>query len=94
MWIVDDKHAYLGSANMDWRSLTEVKELGVLITNCSCMIKDLTKNFIVYSKLANKDAVIPVTWPSSLSTLYDIDSPMVVTLRGMEKTARLFFTVR
>ncbi|CAD5121911.1 DgyrCDS10376 [Dimorphilus gyrociliatus] len=92
MWIIDDKHAYVGSANMDWRSLTEVKELGVLITNCSCMIKDLVKNFIVYWKLAVKDAVIPVTWPTSLSTLYDIESPMVVSLRGMKDIARLFFT--
>ena len=25
MWLVDDKHFYLGSANMDWRSLTQVK---------------------------------------------------------------------
>jgi phospholipase D3/4 len=24
-WIVDRKHVYLGSANMDWRSLTQVK---------------------------------------------------------------------
>lgn len=23
-WIVDEKHVYIGSANMDWRSLTEV----------------------------------------------------------------------
>ncbi|KAK2846613.1 hypothetical protein Q5P01_009612 [Channa striata] len=26
-WIVDKKHIYIGSANMDWRSLTQVKEL-------------------------------------------------------------------
>ena len=25
MWLVDDEHFYLGSANMDWRSLTQVK---------------------------------------------------------------------
>ncbi len=24
MWVVDDKHIYVGSANFDWRSLTEV----------------------------------------------------------------------
>lgn len=24
MWLVDDMHFYLGSANMDWRSLTQV----------------------------------------------------------------------
>lgn len=24
-WIVDGKHIYIGSANMDWRSLTQVQ---------------------------------------------------------------------
>lgn len=24
LWVVDQKHLYLGSANMDWRSLTQV----------------------------------------------------------------------
>lgn len=24
LWIVDMKHIYIGSANMDWRSLTQV----------------------------------------------------------------------
>ncbi|KAH9380129.1 hypothetical protein HPB48_000738 [Haemaphysalis longicornis] len=42
-WIVDSKHAYIGSANMDWRSLTQVKEVGLLIENCSCIAKDLEK---------------------------------------------------
>lgn len=25
MWVVDQKHFYLGSANMDWRSLSQVR---------------------------------------------------------------------
>ncbi len=25
LWVVDKKHMYLGSANMDWRSLTQVR---------------------------------------------------------------------
>lgn len=24
LWVVDSKHFYMGSANMDWRSLTQV----------------------------------------------------------------------
>ena len=24
LWIIDRKHIYIGSANMDWRSLTQV----------------------------------------------------------------------
>ena len=45
LWISDGKHFYIGSANMDWRSLSQVKELGVLVTNCSCLAKDVTKIF-------------------------------------------------
>lgn len=26
LWIVDEQHFYVGSANMDWRSLTEVRK--------------------------------------------------------------------
>lgn len=28
LWVVDQKHLYLGSANMDWRSLSQVKLSG------------------------------------------------------------------
>lgn len=31
LWIVDGKHMYVGSANMDWRSLTQVKFKGAFI---------------------------------------------------------------
>uniref|UniRef100_A0A183BYH3 PLD phosphodiesterase domain-containing protein n=1 Tax=Globodera pallida TaxID=36090 RepID=A0A183BYH3_GLOPA len=29
LWVIDNRHFYLGSANMDWQSLTEVKEMEV-----------------------------------------------------------------
>ena len=29
LWVVDNKHFFVGSANMDWRSLTQVKSLNV-----------------------------------------------------------------
>lgn len=28
LWVIDSKHFYMGSANMDWRSLTQVSYLG------------------------------------------------------------------
>uniref|UniRef100_A0A1I7WQD2 PLD phosphodiesterase domain-containing protein n=1 Tax=Heterorhabditis bacteriophora TaxID=37862 RepID=A0A1I7WQD2_HETBA len=46
--IVDLKHIYIGSANMDWKSLTEVKELGVYVKNCPCVATDLYRIFAVY----------------------------------------------
>ncbi|XP_048516453.1 5'-3' exonuclease PLD3-like [Dendroctonus ponderosae] len=47
LWIVDKKHLYVGSANMDWRSLTQVKELGIGIFNCSSIGEDALKIFEV-----------------------------------------------
>jgi phospholipase D3/4 len=34
IWIFDGRHLYLGSANMDWKSITQVKEMGVVVEDC------------------------------------------------------------
>lgn len=78
LWISDGKHFYLGSANMDWRSLSQVKELGVLVTNCSCLAKDLTKIFNLYFELGRNDSNIPPKWPDKYNTAINIDKPMLV----------------
>ena len=31
LWVADQKHFYVGSANMDWRSLTQVGQLTMLV---------------------------------------------------------------
>ncbi|GLJ15401.1 hypothetical protein SUGI_0252810 [Cryptomeria japonica] len=41
VWISDDKDIYIGSANNDWKSLTQVKELGIYIVNCSTIAEKL-----------------------------------------------------
>ncbi|MBN3310017.1 PLD3 Phospholipase, partial [Amia calva] len=81
-WVVDKKHFYIGSANMDWRSLTQVKELGVAMYNCSCLAQDLDKIFEAYWYLGQPEATIPSQWPSSFSTSYNKDTPMKVGLNG------------
>lgn len=68
LWIVDGKHFYVGSANMDWRSLTQVKEMGVLVTDCACMATDMNKIFDVYWELGQQDSKIPSPWPAELAT--------------------------
>ncbi|XP_013141690.1 PREDICTED: phospholipase D3-like isoform X2 [Papilio polytes] len=73
-WIVDRTHFYIGSANMDWRSLTQVKELGIVAYNCSCMATDLGKIFDVYWQLGVADAV-PATWPPALATDINMQRP-------------------
>ncbi|XP_047531183.1 5'-3' exonuclease PLD3-like isoform X1 [Vanessa atalanta] len=78
-WIVDRQHFYIGSANMDWRSLTQVKELGVLAYNCSCLATDLAKIFDVYWSLGAADAVVPDSWPSELSTDINMQHPINIS---------------
>ncbi|KAF9613670.1 hypothetical protein IFM89_009633 [Coptis chinensis] len=34
VWISDHKDVYIGSANNDWKSLTQVKEVGIYIVGC------------------------------------------------------------
>ncbi|KAM9358791.1 5'-3' exonuclease PLD3 [Symphorus nematophorus] len=80
-WVVDKKHIYIGSANMDWRSLTQVKELGVAVYNCSCLAADLSKIFEAYWYLGDSQS-IPSPWPSSFSTLYNKDTPLQLQLNN------------
>ncbi|KAL0483907.1 PLD3 [Acrasis kona] len=52
LMIADDDAFYLGSANMDWTSLSQVKELGIHVTNCKCLTKDVTKVYETYRYVA------------------------------------------
>ena len=45
IWIFDSVHLYLGSANMDWKSLTQVKEMGVVVEDCPELAADAIKYF-------------------------------------------------
>jgi phospholipase D3/4 len=92
LWIVDNQHFYVGSANMDWRSLSQVKELGVLVTNCSCLAKDLTKIFSVYWELGLNSSVIPPKWPDKFTTAVNIDKPMLVNYNDGAYTFGSFFS--
>uniref|UniRef100_A0A8C4QNV9 Phospholipase D family, member 7 n=1 Tax=Eptatretus burgeri TaxID=7764 RepID=A0A8C4QNV9_EPTBU len=90
MWVVDLKHIYVGSANMDWRSLTQVKELGVVLYNCSCLARDVQKVFLEYWWLGQPGATIPKPWPEKFSTNINQENPLHVNLNGTPST--LFFT--
>ncbi|XP_049939960.1 5'-3' exonuclease PLD3-like [Schistocerca serialis cubense] len=84
LWIVDRKHVYIGSANMDWRSLTQVKELGAAIYNCSCLAADFGKIFDIYWFLGLPESEIPGEWPDIFDTAYNIFHPMSVPFNGTE----------
>ncbi|KAG9336541.1 hypothetical protein JZ751_002888 [Albula glossodonta] len=83
IWIVDMKHVYIGSANMDWRSLTQVKELGMVMYNCSQLAEDLHKIFQSYWVLGDQNASIPDPWPSEFDTTINREHPLVVNISGV-----------
>lgn len=87
-WVVDKKHIYIGSANMDWRSLTQVKELGAVVYNCSCLAADLGKIFEAYWFLGESQS-IPSPWPTSFATLYNKDTPLQLPLNDTPSSVYL-----
>ncbi|KAG5450740.1 5'-3' exonuclease pld3 [Clonorchis sinensis] len=80
LWAIDRKHGYIGSANMDWRSLTEVKELGGLLLNCPELVHELEKIHGAYC-LATES--IPARWPKELETVYNHTNPLVTKINGV-----------
>ena len=45
IWIFDARHIYLGSANMDWKSITQVKEMGISVEDGPELAADAMKYF-------------------------------------------------
>ncbi|XP_058663038.1 5'-3' exonuclease PLD4 isoform X2 [Ammospiza caudacuta] len=82
-WIVDMKHVYIGSANMDWRSLSQVKEFGAVMYNCSCLAQDLWKTFSTYWDVGYPNATIPAPWPLNYSTHINKHHPLEVEFNGI-----------
>ena len=89
MWLIDRKHFYVGSANLDWRSYTQVKELGAVLFNCSCMATDMGKLFDVYWYLGKPGARVPTTWPKIYSTDINRNTSMQIKFNGTDATTYL-----
>ncbi|XP_070684417.1 inactive phospholipase D5 [Pempheris klunzingeri] len=87
-WIVDRKHIYIGSADMDWRSLSKRKELGVLVYNCSCLALDLHRIFSFYWQLHEKD-YIPSIWSKRVTALYGRHEALQLQLNSTQAAAYL-----
>lgn len=91
LWVVDRKHLYVGSANMDWRSLTQVKEVGVSVENCSCLAQDMARIFGIYWDIGDrKNGSLPPYWPGRFSALSSADHPLVVNVNGV--SARVYLS--
>ncbi|XP_054890183.1 uncharacterized protein pld7 isoform X2 [Poeciliopsis prolifica] len=84
LWIVDQKHFYLGSANMDWRSLSQVKEVGLSVEDCSCLAQDAFRLFGVYWAIGGaQSGSLPPFWPARLSALSSADNPLDLKFNGV-----------
>ena len=67
IWIFDACHVYLGSANMDWKSIAQVKEMGVLIEDCPELAADAGKYFNAWWKFSDLSPISlevfdPMVW--------------------------------
>ncbi|XP_026561066.1 inactive phospholipase D5 isoform X1 [Pseudonaja textilis] len=78
-WIVDKQHVYIGSASLDWSSLGQMKELGIIVYNCSCLVLDLQRIFALYSSLKSKSKV-PPTWSKRLYAVYGTKNKLPLKL--------------
>ncbi|KAM7418144.1 hypothetical protein PAMA_017675 [Pampus argenteus] len=84
LWVVDQKHLYVGSANMDWRSLTQVKEVGLSVEDCSCLAQDAFRIFGVYWSIGGAaNASLPPYWPARLSALSSSQHPLHLKFNGV-----------
>uniref|UniRef100_A0A4W6CAG2 Phospholipase D family member 5 n=1 Tax=Lates calcarifer TaxID=8187 RepID=A0A4W6CAG2_LATCA len=84
--IVDRKHIYIGSADMDWRSLSKRKELGVVVYNCSCLALDLHRVFSFYWQLHERD-YIPSIWSRRVTALYGRHDTLELQLNTTDAAA-------
>ncbi|XP_070693272.1 5'-3' exonuclease PLD3 [Pempheris klunzingeri] len=84
LWVVDQKHFYLGSANMDWRSLSQVKEVGLSVEDCSCLAQDAFRIFGTYWTIGGaNNGSLPLYWPARLSALSSSQNPMRLKFNGV-----------
>nr|CDS30548.1 phospholipase d3 [Hymenolepis microstoma] len=83
LWTVDNQHGYIGSANMDWRALTQVKELGIFFKGCPRLASDLSKIIGAFGHVAEPGIVFPINWTSEFTTTYNRTNPMKLLLNGV-----------
>ena len=67
LWLFDKKSLYLGSANMDWRALSQVKELGVVLENHKVLAADLARYYDAWWHFAGlAPAPVPGVWDPAI----------------------------
>jgi len=89
--VVDQQNVYLGSANCDWRSLAQVKELGVVIENCKDIVEDTQRAFEQYWDAAVMTS-LPREWPMKDDAKYNSKDMAKLILNG-DQVYNMFLAV-
>lgn len=66
----------------------------MVMYNCSCLARDLTKIFEAYWYLGQAGSSIPSTWPRPYDTRYNQETPMEICLNGTPALAYLAVSPR
>lgn len=77
---------YLRAAPMLSLLTPQMKELGVVFYNCSCLVLDLQRIFALYSSLKFKNRV-PQTWSKRLYGVYDNEKKLQLQLNETKSQA-------
>lgn len=68
----------------DWRALSQVKELGVVVTDCPLVAEDARKEFEMYWEAADMTK-LPNVWEPKFSTAFGVHNPATVNMNGTEE---------
>lgn len=66
--------------------ISQMKELGVIVYNCSCLVLDLQRIFALYSSLRYKNKV-PPSWSKRLYGVYDTQNKLTLQLNETKSEA-------
>lgn len=61
LWLFDGRSMYVGSANQDWRSLTQVKELGIVVENQPDVAAEAGRLFEAWWRFAGRSPTAETT---------------------------------
>ena len=71
----------------------QVKELGILGTDCECLAQDAERLFAVYWNLSSSSSSsVPSQWGPEYTALYSADSPAHLLVNGTKSD--VFWSVR
>lgn len=66
-----------------------MKELGVVIYNCSSVAKDLHKIFQSYWVMGQSNSTLPQPWPAKFETDINLDHPLLVEAENVSSSIYL-----